>query len=117
MPDVSQKAYVMADFEDKLVSAELTVPIQITNEFDVDRNGNSYIVTVIYTADEDDPVEVRVSLDDVVNTMADEYSDPEGYQHMYVVAHELSRCSEELREKASYVEDSANAVGRLFDLD
>ena len=102
----------MADFEDKLVSAELTVPIQITNEFDVDRNGNSYIVTVIYTADEEDPVEVRVSLDDVVNTMADEYSDPEGYQHMYTVAHELSRCSEELREKISKMEaDSKVAQG------
>ncbi len=27
----------MSDFEDKLVSAELTIPIQLTNEFDVDR--------------------------------------------------------------------------------
>ena len=41
MSDVLKKAYVMADFEDKLVSAELTVPIQITNEFDVDRDGTA----------------------------------------------------------------------------
>jgi|TARA_B110000908_G_C10249781_1_gene451174 hypothetical protein len=107
----------MSDFEDKLVSAELTIPIQLTNEFDVDRNGNSYVVTVIYAGEEDDPSEVRVPLDDIINAMADDYSDPEGYQHMYMVAHELSRCSEELRERASYVEDSASAVGRLFDLD
>lgn len=107
----------MSDFEDKLVSAELTTPIQLTNEFDVDRNGNSYIVTVIYAGDDEDPSEVRVPLDDIINAMTDDYSDPEGYQHMYLVAHELSRCSEELRERASYVEDSANAVGRLFDLD
>jgi len=107
----------MSDFEDKLVSAELTVPIHLTNEFDVDRDGNSYIVTVIYAGDDEDPSEVRVSLDDVINALADDYSDPEGYQQMYLVAHELSRCSEELRERASYVEDSTHAVGRLFDID
>jgi len=34
-----------------------------------------------------------------------------------MVAHELSRHAETLREKAAYIEDSTNAVGRLFDVD
>lgn len=107
----------MSDFEDKLVQAELTVSLYCTNEFEVDRNGDSHIVNIIYVGEEDDPVEVRVSLEEIIDDMISEYANPDGYQHLYMVAHELSRYAEELREKASYIEDSANAVGRLFDVD
>lgn len=107
----------MSDFEDKLVRAELSVSLYCTNEFEVDRNGDSHIVNIIYVGEEDDPVEVRVELADVIDEMLSEYADADGYQHLYMVAHELSRHAEELREKASYIEDSANAVGRLFDVD
>lgn len=107
----------MSDFEDKLVRAELSVPLYCTNEFEVDRNGDSHIVNIIYVGEEDDPVEIRVGLTDVIDEMLSEYADADGYQHLYMVAHELSRHAEELREKASYIEDSANAVGRLFDVD
>lgn len=107
----------MSDFEDKLVRAELNVSLYCTNEFEVDRNGNGYIVNVIYVGEDDDPVEIRVGLADVIEELIDDYSDPDGYQHMYMVAHELARHAEWLRERASYIEDSANAVGRLFDVD
>jgi hypothetical protein len=81
----------MSDFEDKLVRAELNVSLYCTNEFEVDRNGNSHIVNIIYVGEEDDPVEVRVNLSEVIDEMIAEYSDAEGYQHLYMVAHELSR--------------------------
>ena len=108
----------MSDFEEKLVQAELNVPIYCTNEFDVDENGNSYIVNVIYVGDEEeDPTEIRVGFDEVIEEMVEEYGDTEGYQYLYMVAHELTRHAEALRSKANYIEDSTNAVGRLFDLD
>lgn len=107
----------MGDFEDKLVRTELTLPLYCTNEFDVDRNGDSYIVSIIYVGEEDEPAEVRVELSEIIDEMIEEYANPEGYTYLYMVAHELSRYAEELREKASYVEDSASAVGRFFDID
>lgn len=108
----------MSDFEEKLVQAELNVPIYCTNEFDVDEDGNSYIVNVIYVGDdEDDPTEIRVELEDVIEEMIAEYGDTDGYQFLYMVAHELTRQANALRSKANYIEDSTNAVGRLFDLD
>lgn len=108
----------MSDFEEKLVQAELNVPIYCTNEFDVDEDGNSYIVNVIYVGDdEDDPTEIRVELEDVIEEMIAEYGDTDGYQFLYMIAHELSRQANALRSKANYIEDSTNAVGRLFDLD
>lgn len=107
----------MSDFEDKLVQAELNISIYCTNEFEVDENGNSNIVNVIYVGEDDDPVEIRVDMADVVEEMVEEYGDLDGYQYLYMIAHELSRHAETLREKASYIEDSTNAVGRLFDVD
>lgn len=107
----------MSDFEDKLVQAELNISIYCTNEFEVDENGNSNIVNVIYVGEDDDPVEIRVDMADVVEEMVEEYGDLDGYQYLYMIAHELARHAETLREKASYIEDSTNAVGRLFDVD
>ena len=108
----------MSDFEEKLVQAELNVPIYCTNEFDVDEDGNSYIVNVIYVGDdEDEPTEIRVGFEDVIEEMIAEYGDTDGYQFLYMIAHELSRQANALRSKANYIEDSTNAVGRLFDLD
>ena len=108
----------MSDFEEKLVQAELNVPIYCTNEFDVDEDGNSYIVNVIYVGDDEDaPTEIRVGFEDVIEEMIAEYGDTDGYQFLYMIAHELSRQANALRSKANYIEDSTNAVGRLFDLD
>ena len=52
----------MGDFEDKLVRTELTLPLYCTNEFDVDRNGDSYIVSIIYVGEEDEPSYCAVDL-------------------------------------------------------
>ena len=75
----------MSDFEDKLVQADLNVPIYCTNEFDVDENGNSFIVNVIYVGDdEDDPTEIRVGFDDVIEEMIEEYGDTEGLSLIHI---------------------------------
>ena len=55
-------------------------------------------------------------LDDVIEALCEFYGDVDGYQHLYLVAHELSRAAEVLREKAGIIEDSTSAVSDLFNL-
>jgi hypothetical protein len=81
--------------------ASLQVPVSLEFDVDLDDDGVSYFVDT----------------EAVVESLSDFYGDPEGYQHLYIVAHELSRVAEQLREKAGLIEDSITAVGDLFDLD
>ena len=96
--------------------AYIQVPVSLELDIDVDDHGVSYLVGNIFVADDDDAQEVRVEVEQIVESLCDFYGDVEGYQHLYVVAHELSRMSELLRERASMIEDSALAVNDLFDL-
>jgi hypothetical protein len=97
--------------------ASLQVPVSLEFDVDLDDDGVSYFVANVYIADTDDSQEIRVETEEVVESLSDFYGDPEGYQHLYIVAHELSRVAEQLREKAGLIEDSITAVGDLFDLD
>ena len=57
-----------------------------------------------------------MEVEQIVESLCDFYGDIEGYQHLYVVAHELTRMAEMLRERAGMIEDSVVAVNDLFDL-
>jgi len=94
----------------------LQVPIFLDNDFEVDDDGISYVISSVFIGDEEEPTEVHVRLDDVVESIIDFYGDIEGYRHLYVVSHELSRAAEILREKAGLIEDSISAVNDLFNL-
>ena len=94
----------------------LQVPVFFTNDFDVDENGVSYLVTLVFVGDDEEPTEIRLPLDEVIDSITDEYGDVEGYQYLYLVAHELNRVAEVLREKAVKIEDSISAVSDLFNL-
>lgn len=94
----------------------LQVPVFFTNDFDVDENGVSYLVTLVFVGDDEEPTEIRLPLDEVIDSITDEYGDVEGYQYLYLVAHELNRVAEVLREKAVKIEDSVGAVSDLFNL-
>lgn len=96
--------------------ASLQVPIYLENDFDVDDDGISYLVTSLFVGDEEEAQEVRIPLDDVVESLTEFYGDVEGFRHLYLVAHELSRAAEALREKAGLIEDSVSAVNDLFSL-
>ena len=96
--------------------ASLQVPIYLENDFDVDDDGISYLVTSLFVGDEEEAQEVRIPLDDVVESLTEFYGDVEGFRHPYLVAHELSRAAEALREKAGLIEDSVSAVNNLFSL-
>lgn len=97
--------------------ASLQVPIYLEHDVDMDDDGLSYLVTNVFVGEQDDAQEVRVPIDIIVEFLCDIYGDIDGYQHLYVVAHELSRAAEELREKAGFIEDSVTAMSDLFDGD
>ena len=83
---------------------------------DVDDDGISYFVGSLFVGDQEEGQDIRVETDAVVESLCDYYSDVDGYNHLYVVAHELSRIAEILRDRAGHVEDSVLATNDLFDL-
>ena len=95
----------------------MQVPIYLQNDFEVDEDGVSYLLSSVYIGDDDEPQEIRVLFDDLINVLCEDFGDVDGYQHLYVVAHELSRSAEILREKAINIEHSFSPVKDLFDID
>ena len=96
--------------------ASLTVPISLEFDVEVDDDGVSYFVGSLFVGDEEEGQDIRVETDSVVESLCDYYSDASGYNHLYVVAHELTRIAEILRDRAEHIEDSVLAVNDLFDL-
>ena len=94
----------------------LHVPIDLEHDVEVDDDGISYVISNVYVGGEEDSQELRVPMRDVTESLRDYYGDVEGYQHLYVVAHEFSRAAEALREKVALIEDSVSAVSDLFNL-
>ena len=96
--------------------ASIRVPIYLDFDIDVDDHGVSYFVGSLFVANDDEAQEVRVEVEQIIESLCDFYGAIEGYQHLYVVAHELTRMAEMLRERAGTIEDSVVAVNDLFDL-
>ena len=96
---------------------DLVVRAFVDNDIEIDDNGRCYIVSLIYTNDEDEPIEARVDLDGVIENLIEYYSDLHGYQTLYTIAHELSRQAERLRDCASRFENSDDVVHDLFGID
>lgn len=96
---------------------DLVVKAFVDNDIEVDEDGRCYIVNLVYTSEEDDPCEARVELDGVIENLVTYYSDLQGYQTLYVIAHELSRHADRLRDCASRFEDSDDVVHDLFGVD
>ena len=96
---------------------DLVVRAFIDNDIEVDADGRCYIVSFVYTHEDDDPHEARVDLDGVIENLVEYYSDLQGYQKLYVIAHELSRHADRLRDCASRFENSDDVVHDLFGID
>jgi len=102
---------------DYVQDIDLVVRAFVDNDIEIDDNGRCYIVSLIYTNDEDEPIEARVDLDGVIENLIEYYSDLHGYQTLYTIAHELSRQAERLRDCASRFENSDDVVHDLFGID
>ena len=98
-------------------NSTLQVPIYLQNDFEVNEDGVSYLLSSVYIGDDDEPQEIRLLFDDVIDALCEDFGDVDGYQHLYVVAHEFSSSAEILRDKAINIEYSFSPVKDLFDID
>lgn len=100
--------------------ATVSLDVNVENDLEVDANGVFHIVTLLFVEDRDDPVEVRLNFEEVIDNLIDFYKDDPsmsvGYGQMYSIANEFSRHADRLREIAGYMEDKT-LMGDLFDDD
>jgi len=99
--------------------ATLKVDVSIENDLEVDPDGNFHILTLVFVEDNEEPSEVRIRVDEVIENLLDFYRDgasdnSTGYQQMYSIANEFERHADRLREVAGYMEDRT-IMGDLFD--
>ena len=90
--------------------------LHLETDFRVDDHGVCYVITNVYADDDTDAVITSEPLSEILERLLEEYADVQGYQHLYCIAHEFSRFSEILREKAAKVEDSDEVVADLFNI-
>lgn len=99
---------------------EVSVELAIENDLEVDINGNFYLVNLVYVGEAEEPTEVRVEFEDIVENMIDYYRDMPnnglGYGQLYSIANEFERYIDRLREIAGYMEDST-IYGKLDELE
>tara|TARA_R100000951_G_scaffold108033_1_gene103931 strand:- start:1161 stop:1475 length:315 start_codon:yes stop_codon:yes gene_type:complete len=99
-------------------NTDLTLKVETTVDIDIEvsDHGICYLVALIYVGNEEEPHEARVELSGIVESIKDDYVDVGDYTELYIIAHELTRQGEKLREVARNMEDSVSAVEDLFDL-
>lgn len=98
----------------------LSLDISVENDLEVDAEGVLHTLTFIFVEDSDDPVEIRLSFEEMIENLIDFYRDDPlekaGYRQLYSIANEFSRHADRLRDVAGYMEDR-NISGDLFDDD
>jgi hypothetical protein len=98
----------------------LSLDISVENDLEVDAEGVLHTLTFIFVEESDDPVEIRLSFEEMIENLIDFYRDDPlekaGYRQLYSIANEFSRHADRLRDVAGYMEDR-NISGDLFDDD
>ena len=96
----------------------LSLDISVENDLEVDAEGVLHTLTFIFVEESDDPVEIRLSFEEMIENLIDFYRDDPlekaGYRQLYSIANEFSRHADRLRDVAGYMEDR-NISGDLFD--
>ena len=97
---------------------EMTLKVDTSLDIDieVDDDGICYVVVLQQVGDNDIPCEARVELSAVTEEIKNSLVDSGDYTQLYIIAHELTRQGERLREVARNMEDSVIAVSNHFDL-
>ena len=105
--------------------ASLVVPISLELDVDVDNDGISYFVGSLvrwfvgslFVGDDEKDQDIKVETDQVIGSLSDFHGDIDGYQHLYIDAHVLTRMAEVVRKQAGMAEESITATSDLFDSD
>lgn len=109
----------MSDYITEFILNTPPQQLKMAADFDieVDDYGVCYLVALIFTGDDDEPLhEARVKFDGVVDSVKEFLVDSNNYTQLYTIAHELARQADRLREVAGNMEDSISAVEDLFDI-
>ena len=101
---------------DSGMELDLSIPVFVDNDLEVDDHGICSIVSLLYVGDSDDCHESRVELGSVIENIIEFYRDTVDYNQLYLIAHEMTRFAEELRNSAGYMEDSDVSMTDLFNL-
>ena len=91
---------------------DLSIPVYVDNDLEVDAHGICSIVTLLYIGDSDECYESRVELGSAIDNIIEFYRDTVDYNQLYLIAHEMTRFAEELRNSA----DSDVTMTDLFNL-
>ena len=96
---------------------EYTSNVYVENDIEVDYNGTCALLTYLYFNEDEEPLEVRNDLEDVVEDLIEHHREigVQSYNSLYAIAHELSRNAEIIRTAAAQMEDSVAAAEDLFD--
>jgi len=89
-------------------NVSIEIPITVENDLEVDSEGHFFLLTFIFPNDDDDSVEARVLFEDVIENLVEFHADepnPGNYGQLYLIANELSRSVERLRDVAGRMED------------
>jgi hypothetical protein len=90
--------------------------LHVETDFKVNDNGICSAITTVFIDDDTECVSTSEPLDEILDRLLEEYTDIQGYQQLYCIAHEFSRFAELLREAAVRVEDSDESIADLFNL-
>ena len=87
----------------------LSLDISVENDLEIDADGVLHIITFIFVDDSDEPTEIRLSFEEVIDNLIDFYRDDPvdqaGYQQHYSIANEFTRHADRLRDVAGQMED------------
>lgn len=87
---------------------KISLDIDVEHDLEVDSDGVLQVVSYIYPNQDEEPLEMRTSIEELLESIIEYYSEDlsrEGFGQMYVVGHELRRIAEGIVASAEALED------------
>lgn len=92
----------------------INVEVDLENDVEVDDDGVLNVITLVYQEDDQDPIEVKTPMNEIITGVLEFYADDlsrEGYGEMYRLGHEFRKMSERVLSVAERHEDLVNGEG------
>jgi hypothetical protein len=88
---------------------KINLDLDVEHDLEVDSDGILHVVSYIYPNEDEEPFEMRTSIEELLESIMEYYSEDlsrEGFGQMYIVGHELRRISEGILSSAESLEDT-----------
>lgn len=98
---------------------EVTLGFQVEYDhyLDFDEDDGLILQYFVGEVQAEDPVEIIIPMNDLVEDIILEGKQEQGYQYLYNIAHEFNRYSELAREAAQIMEDGMGTIEDYYGLD